>query len=125
MNEKHVICAVDDVHEGTPVIAQLRDRISVGVYRIEGAYYAYRNHCPHAGAPVCMGVLGGAIVATGGFGRALMHEGRVLKCPWHAWEFLLPEGVTLTDPPLRLTRFPVAIEDGQVVVELPPRRARA
>ena len=30
--------------------------VEIGVIRQGGKYYAYRNHCPHQGGPVCEGV---------------------------------------------------------------------
>ncbi len=79
------------------------------MYAVGRRLVAYRNRCPHAGVPVCEGTLGGAIVAAGDFGRALVHEGRVLKCPWHACELLLPEEVTLTEPVFRLWGYSVSV----------------
>ena len=116
---KHAICNVEDLPEGSHLVRQITDRMSVGVYHIDGRIVAFRNHCPHMGAPVCEGTLSGAILCDGNFQRYLAHEGKILKCPWHAWEFLLPEGVTLTKPAYRLASHPVVIEDGTVFVELP------
>jgi nitrite reductase/ring-hydroxylating ferredoxin subunit len=121
---RHAICDLADLPVGGRVIAQLDPRISVGVFNVGGQIVAFRNECPHAGAPVCVGTLGAA-VASSGFGeRHLEHEGCILKCPWHAWEFKLPEGVTLTQPAFRLRAYPVVVEDGRVFVEerAPERR---
>ena len=104
---------------------QITDRMSVGVFRIDGRVVAFRNHCPHNGAPVCEGTLSGTVLCDGEFDRHLAHEGRILRCPRHAWEFLLPEGVTLTQPAYRLLSHPVVIEDGEVFVELPGSAAIA
>ena len=115
---RHAICNVEDLPEGTHLVHQITERMSVGVYHIDGRFVAFRNHCPHAGAPVCEGTVSGAIVCGENFERHLAHEGKILRCPWHAWEFLLPEGVTLTKPVYRLVSHPVVVEDGKVFVEL-------
>ena len=115
---RHIVCDAQDLPEGSHIVCKIAGRVSVGIFHMDGRFVAFRNYCPHAGAPVCEGTLGGAIVSDGMFGRQLVHEGRVLKCPWHAWEFLLPEGVTLTTPTYRLMSLPVAVEDGKVVVTL-------
>jgi nitrite reductase/ring-hydroxylating ferredoxin subunit len=31
------------------------DKVEIGVFRIDGAFYAWRNDCPHQGGPVCQG----------------------------------------------------------------------
>lgn len=121
--KKHVVCNVEDLPEGSHVVRQVTERLSVGIYHLDGRVVAFRNHCPHAGAPICAGTLGSAIVSDGNFERRLVHEGRVLRCPWHAWEFVLPEGVTLSNPPFRLLKLGVVIEDGQVFVEVPVGRS--
>ncbi len=122
MRDGYVVCDVDALAEGGRIITRLGGQISVGVFKIDGQVVAFRNYCPHAGAPACEGTLGGAVVSDGGHERHLAHDGRILKCPWHAWEFLLPEGVTITRPEYRLMRLPVAIEDGKVVVGSHPVR---
>lgn len=116
---KHAVCNVEDLPEGGHLVRQITERMSVGVYNVDGRIVAFRNHCPHNGAPVCEGTLSGAILSDGNFERHLAHEGKILKCPWHAWEFLLPEGVTLTKPAYRLVSHPVVIEEGKVFVQLP------
>lgn len=118
---RHVACDAADVPEGGRVLVQL-GRVSVGIFNIGGQILAIRNICPHAGAPICEGALCGAIVSEGPYERHLAYEGQILKCPWHGWEFKLPEGVTLTEPPERLRLYPVSIEDGKVIVHTQPNR---
>src|SRR5688500_4416497 len=31
------------------------DAVEIGVFRLDGAYYAWRNECPHQGGPICQG----------------------------------------------------------------------
>ncbi len=33
------------------------DDVEIGVFRVDGAFYAWRNDCPHQGGPVCQGKL--------------------------------------------------------------------
>ena len=118
------VCDLSDLPLGGRVIAAIEGGVSVGVFNIGGEIVAFRNECPHAGAPVCVGTLGAAVVSTGFGERHLEHEGCILKCPWHAWEFKLPEGITLTQPAYQLRRYAVVIEDGKVFLERPARRQR-
>lgn len=116
-DNRHVVCRALDVAEGQRIIVQVGHR-SMGIYNIRGRFLAIRNVCPHAGAPICEGTLSGAIVSDGLYDRHLDFDGCILKCPWHAWEFKLPEGSTITEPKRRLHMYPVQVEDGNVVVEL-------
>lgn len=121
---KHPVCDVAGLPVGGRVIVALEDKVSVGVFNVAGQIVAFRNECPHAGAPICVGTLGDAVISSRPGERHLEHEGCILKCPWHAWEFKLPEGVTLTQPPFRLRSYPVVIEDGQVFIEAGPSGRR-
>ena len=45
-------------------------------------------------------------------------EGRVLRGPWHGWEFDLESGRSLFKPrPGRVKVYVVTVDDGYVVVE--------
>ena len=58
---------------------------AIGVFQLAGGgWRAYRNLCPHAGAPVCEGTV---------------RDGPrpVLRCPWHDWDFDLASGAWLRD----------------------------
>jgi 3-phenylpropionate/trans-cinnamate dioxygenase ferredoxin subunit len=92
---------------------------SIGVFNIAGKFYAIKNLCPHAGAPLCEG----HIQTThrpgevNEFHPAL--EGRVLRCPWHGWEFDIVTGKGLYDRTSRVATYPVKIdENGNVIVLL-------
>lgn len=121
MKGGQVACDASDLPPGARLIVQL-GRVSVGLFNIAGEIVAVRNLCPHAGAPVCEGLLTNAIVSDRPFERHIAFEGQILKCPWHGWEFKLPEGVTLTEPHERLRVYPVTIEHGKVLVHTQPRR---
>lgn len=113
---ERVVCAARDLPPGSHATVSV-DRIEVVVYNIDGELVAIRNRCPHAGAPMCAGVLTGTVVSDAPRHRRWAHDGRVLRCPWHGWEFLLPEGRSLVDPPYRLTVYDVRVVDGDVVVD--------
>ena len=93
----HPVAKIGEIPPGGRKLVTV-GKITLGIFNVGGEFFAYRNICPHAGAPVCEGRMGSAIVCDGNFERRLAHEGKILRCPWHAWEFLLPEGVTLTKP---------------------------
>ena len=79
-----------------------------------GVAHGFRNRCPHSGAPLCLGRLRERESGTPG-AYALAGE-RVLRCPWHGWEFELASGRCLDDPSLRAAVYRVEIADGVVRV---------
>lgn len=113
-----VVCKAEEIPPGERRIFE-EGKISFGVYNIKGRFHAIKNVCPHAGAPLCRG----HIQTThrpgevGAYDPAL--EGRVLRCPWHGWEFDIVTGKGLYDRNSRVATYPVSIdEDGYLVVTL-------
>ena len=80
-----------------------------------GDLHAVRNRCPHHGAPLCLGTSADAAEGTPG-GYALSDR-RVLRCPWHGWEFDLENGRCLDDDAMRAAVYPVRVDDGRVLVQ--------
>jgi len=85
------------------------ERIELGVFNVEGRIRAYRNICPHAGAPVCQGRVSGTTLPSRVYEYDYGRENCILRCPWHGWEFDLATGVHLTDASCRLKSLPVEI----------------
>lgn len=80
------------------------------VVRVGDEVVAFENRCLHQASP-----LAAAVVRDG-----------VLTCPMHFWRYRLPAGAYLGGEGGRLPAYPVSIEDGQVVVEVPdPEPARS
>jgi len=93
--------------------------ITIGVFLVEGVFHAIRNYCPHQGAPLCQGTLHTTYepAAVGEFRPAL--PGRVLRCPWHGWEFDLATGKGLYDAKGRVKTYATRVDaDGIVFVDL-------
>lgn len=95
----------------------------IGIFRIDGAFYAWRNTCPHQGGPVCQGrLMKGVEERLDSERRSLgIHyaEGHMhLVCPWHGYEFDVRTGRHAGVPTLRLQSHPVTIRDGDVYVVL-------
>lgn len=90
----------------------------IGVVRdaASGDIFAFRNRCPHTGAPICLGSIAvrDDVALPGAYGP---RERRVLRCPWHGWEFDLGSGRCLDDPAMRVATYAVRVRDGRVEVE--------
>ena len=99
------------------------DEVEIGVFRLDGAYYAWRNDCPHQGGPVCQGrMIKGVEERLDGERRSLgIHyaEGVTnIVCPWHGFEFNLRTGRHAGIAAIRLKGYPVRLRDGDIYVVL-------
>ena len=45
-------------------------------------------------------------------------EGRILRCPWHEWEYDITTGESVFDPNVQIKTYPVEIRDDQVIVTI-------
>lgn len=113
----HLVCSVDDLPPGSMMLAPI-GQFGVGVYNVDGEYYAITNYCPHQGGPLCRGrVQGTSHAASVGAGESsYVSEGRILRCPWHQWEFDIAMGCTITQPTRHIRTYPVRVEHGNIIV---------
>jgi nitrite reductase (NADH) small subunit len=89
--------------------------MEIGIFYVDGQYYAWRNMCPHAGAPVCKGRINGTTLPTEVYEYEFGYENQILRCPWHGWEFNLKDGHHLAaGSDAKLRGYPVAVEEGSV-----------
>ena len=112
---RHVVCAAADIPPGGRRIVELAGR-SVGVFNVGGRFYALANPCPHRGGALCEGPVCGTVLPAADRTFTYGREGEILRCAWHGWEFEIATGRALADPSVRARTFPVAVEDGAVVM---------
>jgi nitrite reductase (NADH) small subunit len=117
---RHPVCATAELPPGARVICEIAGR-SVGVFNVEGNYYALHNRCPHRGGALCEGPLTGTTLPSATFEHRYGLEGRIIRCAWHGWEFDVQSGRCLVDERVRARSFPVEIDDGQIFVLMPAR----
>ena len=60
---KVVVSRLEDFPPGERKIVKAGPR-SIGVFNVEGEFFAIRNRCPHQGGPLCLGRLSPWAVAT-------------------------------------------------------------
>lgn len=121
----HWVAAPDELGDGERKIVTI-GATEIGVFRIDGRYVAWRNVCPHAGAPVCRGLVEDLVAPSGVYEYNLDEDRQVLRCPWHGWEFELTTGRHLTDGAVRLKGHRVVANSLGVYVVLRRRvRGRA
>jgi nitrite reductase/ring-hydroxylating ferredoxin subunit len=107
--KRHPVAKASDIPPGGRKLVRAGSA-EVGLFNVGGELRAYRNVCPHAGAPVCTGRVSGTSMPSGVYEYIYGMEGCVLRCPWHGWEFDLRTGGHLVDPRNRLKAVPVESE---------------
>jgi nitrite reductase (NADH) small subunit len=108
---RHVVARVRDIPPGERLIADVAGR-SIGVFNVDGRFYALRNSCPHQGGPLCLGRTVGLVRAERPGQITYTREGEILRCPWHGWEFDLATGRSVFDPNrTRVKSYPVEVEE--------------
>jgi nitrite reductase/ring-hydroxylating ferredoxin subunit len=103
--------------EGERRLLELGGR-TIGVFRLDGDYFALADRCPHRGAPLCSS--GQVVSAVEGVGDAarVTREGALVRCPWHKWDFDIATGRCAVDARLRVRRYTVRVDGGELVVSL-------
>lgn len=119
---EHVVAKTEEVPEGERIIIQLEGR-EVGVFNVDGEYYAYTNWCAHQGGPCCEGNITGKMNAA--FDRDSLEvslewseEDGILNCPWHGWEYRITTGECLSWQGVDLPSHDVEINDDSIVVSI-------
>lgn len=119
---EHIVTNADELEDGNRIVAELEGR-EVGVFNVDGEYYAYTSWCAHQSGPVCEGSIGGTMEAE--FDPETLEtdfrwgrEGNVLRCPWHEWEYDIVSGECLSHPDIRLPSHDVRVDDGKIVVTI-------
>lgn len=121
MSDRIEVCAVEELGPGERTIVE-DGEVSIGVFNVEGEYYAVLNSCQHQYGPVCEGQLMPEIEAEQGEqGRhveeRLSESHHVLRCPWHGWTYDVRTGDHTGDRDIALPTFDVVAEDGTLYVE--------
>lgn len=144
---KHVVAAVADIPPGSRLIVEV-ERRSIGVFNIDGEFFALRNRCPHQGAALCEGKIWGTVESHRPGQLTFDPAPDMVSCPWHGWEFQIRTGQSWCEPrrlrtagyrtgvasgreisnwddaagrvegPYAAETFPVSIEENYVVVEI-------
>jgi nitrite reductase/ring-hydroxylating ferredoxin subunit len=110
MPDRHDICPAAEIQPGERRIVEI-DGISVGVFNVDGEFYALNNVCPHQLADLCKGPVTGTTTSSGvgEFGE-WTRDGEIIRCPWHGWEFEIESGESLFNPHVRTRTFETDVE---------------
>jgi len=72
------------------------------VANVNGVISAMDNICLHRGGPIGQGMI----------------EGNKVVCPWHGWQWDPVTGESSHDANVRVTVYPLKIENGNVMIEI-------
>ena len=86
---------------GTAVAVQAGRR-TIAVFRIGDEFFAVNNACPHKGASLCDG--------------EILIVDRLVRCPWHHWNWRLDDGKLESDPRQGLRTYEVAVNGDEVIL---------
>ena len=93
-------CTVGEIAPGTGKTVTAGGK-ELAVFNVEGTFHVIDNECPHRGGPLGEGEL----------------EGCLLTCPWHAWQFDVRSGESVTDDS-KVAVYECKVEGGQVLAAL-------
>ena len=98
--EYHAVAKTTEIDE-EEVVAVSIGRMDIGIYKLEGEYYALDDICTHAYAAMSDGYI----------------EDGQIECPLHGACFDIKSGKALTAPAaVDLRKFPIKIDGEQILV---------
>lgn len=107
---RYKVARSNEIPPGSRKIVEVAGR-SIGIFNVGGEFYALRNQCPHAGGPLCEGVLSGFVQSEVPGEYSYVRRGEILRCPWHQWEFDVKTGQSWFDPAkTRVRAYEVTVE---------------
>jgi nitrite reductase/ring-hydroxylating ferredoxin subunit len=92
------VAAVADVAPGSGTCVEV-DGKQIALFNVGGTFHALHGVCPHRGGPLGEGEL----------------DGNTVTCPWHAWQFDVTTGESLTDDS-SVAVYEVKVEGDAVLV---------
>ena len=96
------VAALSEVPPDSVIEVSVGDSL-YAICNVEGEIRALSGVCLHQGGPL---------------GQGQVADGRIV-CPWHAWEFDCRTGENSFDPGERVPTYPVKVEDGEILLQVP------
>jgi len=95
-------------------------RREIGIFNVDGTFYALPNLCTHQLGPLCTGKVSGTVICSRETEWKLQWglDNEIVTCPWHGVEYHIKSGTCLAFPEIRLRTYEVWVEDDQVMVRL-------
>jgi nitrite reductase/ring-hydroxylating ferredoxin subunit len=113
--DRYEVASLQELRQAGRKIVTIKG-MEIGVFAVGDEVYAWRNMCPHGGAPVCEGPVCGTRLPSLVYEYKYGKDQEILRCPWHGWEFDLLTGQHLVNENVKLRGYKVEVEEGQVYV---------
>ena len=101
MAERRKVTTSSDITSGGLKTVEMDGR-KIVLYNVEGNLYATDGTCPHQGGPLGDGLF----------------EGKIVTCPWHAWQFDVSNGCALYDEGISVACYQVIVEGTDILIEV-------
>jgi nitrite reductase (NADH) small subunit len=92
---------VSELPPGTIQEFQIEGK-AVAVANVGGKFYAINNTCLHEGGPLGEGSL----------------DGKIVTCPWHAWDYDVTTGKVLENPSAGVACYRTEVREQDVFVDV-------
>lgn len=115
---EHAVGKASEIPHGTHRVVKIGRR-EIGIFNIDGVFYALPNLCPHQTGPLCESKkTTGTLVACADNDWTFewRHEGEIVACPWHGLEYHVPSGRCVNFPEIRLRSYEVFVDGDTVKV---------
>jgi NAD(P)H-dependent nitrite reductase small subunit len=99
MSEWVTVGKTTEIPPGTGTVAEVKD-VAIALFNVDGKFYAIDNTCMHRGGPLGEGEL----------------EGDTVTCPWHAWQYNVKTGASITNPSACVKVYEVKVEGPEIKV---------
>ncbi len=91
----------EQIRPGTCIGVKV-EGVFIGIYNVEGEYYAMNNICPHLGGVLTYGFL----------------DKNCVTCPMHMWEFDVKTGECVWPGEESIPVYPIKIEGEDILVNV-------
>lgn len=121
MTERVEVCDEQDIPQGDRKLVEVNG-VEIGVFNVDGEYFALLNTCGHQHGPLCEGTLIPEIEAEYTqpgvpIDEELTDERSTIRCPWHGWTYDVKTGDHTGDTDESVPTFDVVAEDGTLYIE--------
>ncbi|MDR6555355.1 Rieske 2Fe-2S domain-containing protein [Paenibacillus qinlingensis] len=110
---RHVVATVAEIEQLGRKIVEVKG-MEIGIFSVDGHFYAWRNVCPHAAAPVCEGTVCGTRLPSMVYEYIHGRDQEILRCPWHGWEFDLKTGIHLVEGGVKLRGYDLEVDGDHI-----------
>lgn len=110
-----VICTANELKPGQRKLVEI-DGVQLAVLNAGGEYFAFRNRCPHQGAPMVYGCIRGTMIPSEPQDYKYGFNNEIIRCPHHGWEFNIRSGKSLAIPKIRLKRYEIEEVNGEILL---------